>query len=91
MLRFVEERIPRSSSVPLALGHGDFGYPPFGPTLARTVTLAEQGSDGRDVLDADWIVASSAGRSRIDRACWRPAFDDGDRAVFRRRLGSCTS
>lgn len=91
MLRFVEERIPRSSSVALALGHGDFGYPPFGPTLARRIELAAQGSDGRDVLDAGWIVASSAGRSRIDRACWRPVFDDGERAVFRRRPGSCMS
>ena len=91
MLRFVEQRIPDSATVALALGQYDFGYPPFGPTLARRVELAAQGSDGRDVLDADWIVATSAGRARIDRTCWRAAFDDGERAVFRRRPGTCTS
>jgi hypothetical protein len=91
MLRFVEERIPASSTVALALGQYDFGYPPFGPTLARRVELAAQGSDGRDVLDADWIVATSAGRALIDRACWHAEFDDGERAVFRRRPGTCTS
>ena len=91
MLRFVEQRIPASATVALALGQNDLGYPPFGPTLARRVELAAQGSDGRDVLDADWIVATSAGRALIDRACWRAAFDDGERAVFRRRPGTCTN
>ena len=51
--------------------------------------MAAQGSDGRDVLDADWIVASYAGQALIDRACWHAAFDDGERAVFRRRPGTC--
>jgi hypothetical protein len=91
LLRFVEQRIPASATVALALGQYDFGYPPFGPTLARRVELASQGSDGRDVLDADWIVATSAGRALIDRACWRAEFDDGERAVFRRRPGTCAS
>jgi hypothetical protein len=89
LLRFVEQRIPASSRIALALDQLDFGYPPFGPTLARRVELAAQGSDGRDVLDADWIVATSAGRALIDRTCWRAAFDDGERAVFRRRPGTC--
>ena len=90
MLRFVEQRIPASSTVALALGQLDFGYPPFGPTLGRRVELAAQGSDGRDVLDADWIVATYTGRALIDRTCWRAVFDDGDRAVFRRRPATCT-
>jgi len=91
LLRFIEQRIPASSTVALALSQYDYGYPPFGPTLSRRVELAAQGSNGRDVLGADWIVASSAGRALIDRACWHAAFDDGERAVFRRRPGTCSS
>lgn len=90
-LRFVEERIPRAAHVALALSDGDFGYPPFGPTLARTVELAAPGSNGRDVLDADWLLVSLARGGRIDGRCWRRA-DVGELwVIFERRPRSCSS
>ena len=71
VLRFLDERVPNTDSVALALGGDDFGYPAFGANVGRSVELVPPTSDGSGV-EADWLVANRRRARRIDRSCWEP-------------------
>jgi hypothetical protein len=86
VLRFLDENVPPHASIGLALGANQFGYPAFGPHLARKVKLVPFGSSGRDV-QADWIYADPERAKEIDAACWRPAFQSESGTVFKRSDG----
>ena len=83
LFRFLDEDVPASDSLALALGANDFGYPAFGPHLDRTVTLVPFGSSGRDVKTT-WLVANPKRAPEIDPACWSVAFQSESGTVFRR-------
>jgi hypothetical protein len=74
VLRFVEDHVPRNSVVALALGEDDFGYPPFGERLDRTIELVPDRAPVRAVREAAWLVASPGRSSAVDESCWRVAF-----------------
>jgi dolichyl-phosphate-mannose-protein mannosyltransferase len=83
VFRFLDEDVPEESSIALALGANDFGYPPFGPHLERRVDLVPFGSSARDFSD-DWLVATRERSGEIDPSCWRPAYEASEGAVFKR-------
>jgi hypothetical protein len=87
VFRYLDDDVPRTSSVALALSANDFGYPAFGPNLDRHVTLVAFGSSARDAR-ADWLVASRERAAEIDRSCWREAFESAEATVFRHN-GAC--
>jgi dolichyl-phosphate-mannose-protein mannosyltransferase len=87
VFRFLDYNVPESSSIALALSANDFGYPPFGPHLARRVDLVPFGSNARGLSD-DWLVASSERASEIDVLCWHPAYGASEGAVFK-RVAAC--
>ncbi len=74
VLRFVDTQVPRGTTIALALGEDDFGYPPFGEGLDREVELAPDESPVRGVGEAQWLLASPQRSVAVDRACWRLAF-----------------
>ena len=74
VLRFVETRVPRRTTIALALGEDDFGYPPFGEGLDREVELAPDRRPVRGVGDAQWLLANPQRSVAVDRACWRLVF-----------------
>jgi hypothetical protein len=90
VLRFVDARVPRGSVIALALGEDDFGYPPFGEGLDRTVELVPDGSPVRGVSGAEWLLASPERSTAIDRACWRLAFGTSRGwGIFTRSTAEC--
>ena len=74
VLRFVETRVPRRTTIALALGEDDFGYPPSGEGLDREVELAPDRRPVRGLGDAQWLLASPQRSVAVDRACWRLVF-----------------
>jgi hypothetical protein len=86
VFQFLDEDVPRSATIALALSANDFGYPVFGPNLDRRVELVPFGSNARAVV-ADWLVASHERVSEIDPSCWREAFRSDEGSVFRRNVG----
>jgi hypothetical protein len=74
VLRFVETRVPTGTTIGLALGEDDFGYPPFGEGLDREVELASDRRPVRGVGEAQWLLASPKRPVTVDRACWRLVF-----------------
>ncbi len=83
-LRFADESVPPHTTIALALGANEFGYPVFGPHLSRRVLLLPFGSNARD-LPARWIFADAGRSAEIDTTCWRPAFRSDAAVVFARR------
>jgi hypothetical protein len=82
-------RLPGGSTVALALGFNDVGYPAFGPTLEHRVELVPAGSSASG-SSADWLVANSSRAAEIDRRCWLPASRQrGGWTVFRRAPLGC--
>src|SRR5262249_4059196 len=57
VLRYLENAVPRSARVALALGADDWGYPEFGARLTRTVVLVPS-ENQLGSLRADWLVVS---------------------------------
>lgn len=88
IFRFLDHAVPRRSSIGLALGANDFGYPAFGPHLDRRVELVPFGSSARK-LDTHWLLASLERVSEIDASCWRLAFRSDEASIFR-RVESCS-
>jgi hypothetical protein len=86
LFRFVDERVPETDSIALALGANDFGYPAFGPHLERSVRLVPFGSTASDVTTG-WLLANPERAAEIDRACWVVAFQSETGTVFRRKAG----
>lgn len=80
-LRFVDASVPSHTTIGLALGANEFGYPVFGPHLSRHVLLVPFGSNGRD-LHAKWLFADAGRSKEIDTACWRPALQSEAGVVF---------
>jgi 4-amino-4-deoxy-L-arabinose transferase-like glycosyltransferase len=83
--RFLDTEVSRKTSIALALGANDFGYPPFGPHVSRQIDLVPFGSSAHELGDR-WLVASSERSGEIDTTCWQTAFADSVNTVFRRRL-----
>lgn len=83
VFRFVDESVPDTDSIALALGANDFGYPAFGPHLARSVRLVPGGSPASS-LDTQWLIANPERAGEIDTACWTVAFQSDAGTVFRR-------
>ncbi|MDX6413367.1 MAG: hypothetical protein QOH23_777 [Gaiellaceae bacterium] len=81
IFRYLDDDVPRTSSIALALSANDFGYPAFGPHLGRRVMLVAAESNARDA-GADWLLASRERASEIDRSCWREAFQSEEATVF---------
>jgi len=79
---------PGKTSIALALGANDFGYPAFGPHLDRRVELVPFGSSAHDV-DTAWLVASTERAGEIDHSCWVEALRSDEATVFR-RADSCS-
>ena len=88
LFRFVDERVPETDSIALALGANDFGYPAFGPRLGRAVALVPFGSPATDV-DTAWLLANPERAPEIDSNCWSAAFQSETGTVFR-RMTSCS-
>jgi len=88
VFRFLDESVPRKTSIALALGANDFGYPAFGPHLDRRVELVPFGSSAHDV-DTAWLVASTERAGEIDHSCWVEALRSDEATVFR-RADSCS-
>jgi hypothetical protein len=86
VFEFLDDDVPRSTTIALALSANDFGYPAFGPNLDRHVELVPFGSDAR-ASDADWLVASRERVTEIDASCWREAFRSDEGSVLRRNAG----
>jgi hypothetical protein len=86
VFEFLDDDVPRSTTLALALSANDFGYPAFGPNLDRRVELVPFGSDAR-AIDADWLVASRERVTEIDASCWREAFRSEEGSVLRRDAG----
>jgi hypothetical protein len=83
VFRFLDEDVPRKTSIALAIGENDFGYPAFGPHLERHVEVIPFGSSSRGIR-ANWLLASSERAAEIDSSCWRAAFQSAAGTVFRR-------
>ena len=90
VFRFLDEEVPRSDSVALALGANDFGYPAFGPRLQHRVALVPFGSDASEIATA-WLVANPERSGQIASACWSPALVVDAGTVFRRAMPDCAS
>jgi hypothetical protein len=86
VFRFLDDDVPRRSSIALALSANDFGYPPFGPHLERRVDLVPFGSHAGDLTD-DWLVASRERSDEIERSCWRLVYAASEGTVFKRSAG----
>ncbi len=84
VLRFLDQSVPRKTTIALALGDNDFGYPVFGPHLERHVELVPFGSNGRETR-ADWLLASPERAAEIVSSCWRTALSSVGGVVFERR------
>jgi hypothetical protein len=68
-MKFVEERVPSTAAVGIALTGNSFAFPYFGRHLTRRLTIVDEG----DTLprDVEWIVASP-GRTLVGcRDAWR--------------------
>jgi hypothetical protein len=87
VLRYFEQDVPRKTTVALALGDNNFGYPVFGPNLERHVELVPFGANGR-ATRADWLLANPGRAAEIDPSCWRTALRSAGGVVFERR-SSC--
>ena len=83
VFRFLDEEVPTSDSIALALGANDFGYPAFGPHLDRAVHLVPFGSPAQDV-GTTWLLANPERAPEIDPTCWAVAFESESGTVFRR-------
>ena len=86
VFRFLDNDVPRKSSIALALGANDFGYPSFGPHLDRRVELVPFGSNARK-LDTGWLLANRERAPEIDASCWRLVFRSDEAFVFRHVAG----
>ena len=86
VFRFLDNDVPRKSSIALALGANDFGYPSFGPHLDRRVELVPFGSNARK-LDTGWLLANRERAPEIDASCWRLVFRSDEASVFRHVAG----
>jgi hypothetical protein len=82
VFRFLDHDVPAKSSIALALGANDFGYPVFGPHLDRRVELVPFGSSAHE-LDTAWLLASRERAPEIDASCWRLALRSEEASVFR--------
>jgi hypothetical protein len=89
VFHYLDNDVPRRSSIALALSANDFGYPAFGPHLDRRLTLVAFGSSARNV-SADWLLASRERASEIDRSCWLEAFQSEEATVFQHK-GACST
>jgi hypothetical protein len=85
VLQFLDESVPSHTSIALALGPNDFGFPFFGPHLTRRVVLVPNGSSARDV-GAAWLYADAGRAGQIDKACWEPRLESDRGAIFQRTV-----
>jgi len=79
--RYLDEQVPAHTTLALALGPNDFGFPPFGPHLARKITLVPSGSSGPEPA-SEWLLASAQRVGEIDTACWVPRLTSERGTVF---------
>ena len=64
VLRYLEENVPSSAHIGLAFAPDDWGYPPFGSKLTRTVSLVP--SNGTvPTPHPDWLVVSPSRHVRL--------------------------
>jgi hypothetical protein len=84
LLRFLDRRVPRQTSIGLAFATNDFGFPVFGPHLERRVVLVPDGSSGRQTHTA-WLVADTQRAAQVDSGCWRAVLRSERGAVYARR------
>jgi hypothetical protein len=88
VLQFLDDEVPPTDSLALALGVNDFGFPAFGSRLERRIALVPFGSSARDV-GTDWLLANPERAAAIDASCWAPAFRSDAGTVFRRLADAC--
>jgi len=69
--RYLDDQVPAHTTLALALGPNDFGFPPFGPHLERRIVLVASGSSDRDTA-AQWLLANVQRAGEIDTTCWAP-------------------
>jgi hypothetical protein len=79
--RYLDEQVPSTASLALALGPNDFGFPGFGPHLGRHVVLVPSGSSAGDT-PADWLYANAQRSSEIDATCWVPRLTSQRGTIF---------
>jgi len=84
--RYLEEQVPARTTLALALGPNDFGFPAFGPHLARRIELVPSGTSGRDTA-ANWLLANAQRAGEIDTACWLPRLKTERGTVFQAKSG----
>lgn len=88
LLRFLEERAGRDTTVAVALVGNGWAYPAFGPKLERRVLLVPRGADARDVA-ADWLLADIERVPELSHACWTPTVVAEGGALFARLHAAC--
>ena len=82
ILRYLETEVPHSANIALALGTDDWGYPPFGSRLSRTVTLVA--ADEKPTLAKfGWLVISPSHRINATVACWRVVLRTASKRYWR--------
>src|SRR5262249_25497363 len=69
--RYLDDQVPAHTTLALALGPNDFGFPPVGPHLERRIVLVASGSSDRDTA-AQWLLANVQRAGEIDTTCWAP-------------------
>jgi hypothetical protein len=84
LFRFLDRRVPRRTSIGLAFATNDFGFPVFGPHLARQVVLVPDGSSARETHTA-WLVTDAQRATQVDAGCWKAVLRSERGAVFTRR------
>jgi hypothetical protein len=87
LLEHVSRSIPPDSSLALALGANDFGFPYFDPRLERRIALVPWGSTAADVR-AEWLVANPERAAEVDRTCWEERLA-AERGTIFERTGRC--
>jgi hypothetical protein len=87
VFRFLDDSVPRKTTVALALADNGFGFPVFGPHLQRHVEIVPFGSPGD--VPAQWLYADANRAGEIDSSCWRAAFRSDAGTVFE-RTGTCS-
>jgi hypothetical protein len=90
LIRFVDEQVPSTAGIGLAITPSDPGYVFFGPDLDRRLELLVPGA--ADAPDAQWVfVSPGAYRSRGPRLCptWKQLSKMPDGWHIYRRTGDC--
>jgi hypothetical protein len=84
--RYLDEDVPAHARLALALGPNDFGFPAFGPHLARRIVLVPDGSPAR-TTGAGWLLANAQRATEVDAACWTTRLQTERGTVFQARPG----